>query len=262
MTEYFQLVAAQLLSRLAELKVFISKHNPTVGVLTETVLRDFLATRLPKSVEVAQGFVVGRDGVVSRQVDVIIFDCLDFVPHYRLQDLVVVPADAVLAVIEVKTTIDRRRFHEVIRYFAALPVLPLAKTFLFVYRSNASIKKIARYFNSFRHDGDYQQFDHDTFAGLPDEIISIDPSYALRKDRVIHDEDLIGYASWYYQDAKGTPINALQLFLESLYEHLDRKIGTKLAVPCCPSHSPSDESEAAVKRRCTMSIHAIPLFQA
>lgn len=254
MTEYFQLLGKQLLSRLAELEVFISNHNPTVGVLTETALRDFLSAHLPKSVEVAQGFVMGRDGAVSRQIDIIIFDCLNFVPHYRLRDLVVVPAAAVLAVIEVKTTIDRTKFHEVIRYFKALPALPSAKTFLFVYRSRASIGKIASYFATFKHDGDYQRFDHDTFLDLPDEITSIEPSYDLRKDMVIHDSDSIGYASWYYEDARGTPINALQLFLESLYEHLDSKINTKLAVRLGPL------PEAAPQRSMTC-IHAIDLFE-
>jgi len=109
---------------------------------------------------------------------------------YRVNDIVVVPSESVLAVIEVKTTITKNIFHKVIDYFKSFDYLPNAKTYLFIFNSK-SIDKIGDYFHSYKHEGDYQLFDHDTFQFLPDEITGINESFHLCKDSVITDRDMI-----------------------------------------------------------------------
>jgi len=42
MTNYFELLSLELLNKLNQVKIFIKKHYPTIGVVTEEILRDFL----------------------------------------------------------------------------------------------------------------------------------------------------------------------------------------------------------------------------
>lgn len=223
MSNYFELVSRELLIKLAQVKYFITKHNPTIGVLTEEILRDFLKAHLPNFVCVEQGFIMGNDGMLSKQCDILIYDYLSYAPLYRANDIAVVPPESVIAVIEVKTTVNKAIFHNVIDYFKSFDCLPNAKTYLFIFNSN-SIDKIGGYLRSYKHEGDYHLFDHDTYQYLPDEITGINESFHLRKDSVVTDKDMIGYSSWFYEDSEGSEINALQNFYESVSEVVDSYI--------------------------------------
>jgi hypothetical protein len=261
MNQYFHLTAQQLMTRLAQIRVFVTNHNATIGTLTETALREFLREHLPDSVGVAQGFVLADDDVLSPQMDIVVYDRHRYAPVYRLHDIVILRPEAVLSVIEVKTTITKSIMHDAVRYFRRLPHLPHAQTHLFIYDAK-EIASIGEYLHSYPHEGDWKSFDHDTFQMLPDYVTGIDESYHLRKDMVIHDSDDVGYASWFYEDAGGTQISALQLFLESIYDHLDRRIGTQLIQPQLRDTGQLNAAEQGSGRRNrrTTSIRAIPLF--
>jgi len=259
--QYFHLTAQLLMTRLAQIRVFVTRQNATIGTLTETALREFLREHLPESIGVAQGFVLADEGTLSPQLDIILYDLHRHAPVYRLHDIVIVRPDAVLSVVEVKTTITKQIMHGAVRYFRRLPPLPRAQTHLFIYNAK-SIPRIAEYLLSFPHKGDWKAFDHDTFGLLPDFVTGIEEPYHLRKDIVIRDSDDMGYASWFYEDEEGTQISALQLFLESIYSHLDQELGTQLIRP-----EPKDiewfEPDRVVRKmrdRRTTSVHAIPLF--
>jgi hypothetical protein len=57
-------------------------------------------------------------------------------PVLSSEGVVVVPAEAVIAIIEVKTSINRAGFHEVIRYFQSFQNLRLAaRTYLFMFNA-------------------------------------------------------------------------------------------------------------------------------
>ncbi|MFN8714866.1 MAG: DUF6602 domain-containing protein [Bacteroidota bacterium] len=220
MVNYFKLVSDELLIKLNQTRQFIKKHNPTIGVLTEEILRTFLKTYLPKSVSVEQGFILTENGDISKQCDILIYDSNYYAPFYRINDIVVIPADSVIAVIEVKTTLTKRIFYDVINYFENISQITNAKTYLFVYNS-CNIKNLRDYFHSYRHKRDYQQFDHDTFQLLPDEITGVNYSYHLKKDYVVLDRDTMGYSSYYFEDNEGTEISALQNFYISVYSLIE-----------------------------------------
>lgn len=222
MVDFFKLVSDELLLKLNQTKQFIKKHNPTIGILTEEILRSFLRTYLPKSVSVEQGFILSENGEISKQCDILIYDSNTYAPFYRLNDIVIIPSDSVIAVIEVKTTLTKPIFHNVISYFENISLITRnkAKKYLFVYNS-CEMDKIGSYFHSFKHKGDYQQFDHDTFSLLPDEITGINNSYHLCKDSVIGDRDEFGYSSYYFKNEKGTEISALQNFYISIYSLIE-----------------------------------------
>ncbi|WP_204906455.1 hypothetical protein [Pseudomonas syringae] len=159
-----------------------------------------------------------------------------------------------IAIIEVKTSINRTGFHEVIRYFQSFQSLRLeARTYLFMFNA-PTLGVVSRHFRSFRHPGNYQEFDHDTFQFLPDEITGLDHSYHLQRDMVIHDREAMGYLSYFYEDHEGTAINALERFFLSVYacveRHLPRGLPANLLVPRAAYHSSTP----------SRSIFAIDLF--
>lgn len=223
MSKYFEFVSQELLIKLAQIRCYITKHNPTIGVLTEEIVRSFLKNHLPILVNVEQGFIINSSGKLSKQCDIIIYDSQSFAPLYRVNDIVVVPSESVIAVIEVKTTISKTIFHDVINYFKSFDYLPNAKTFLFIFNSGRK-DNIDYYFHSYPHKGGCQSFDHDTFQCLPDVITGINDSYHFCKDFVITDRDSMGYTYWYFADDEGSDISALQLFFGSVSEHVESYI--------------------------------------
>jgi hypothetical protein len=216
--EYFRLKTEELLNELSQVKTFIKKHNPTIGLLTEEILRKFLTTFLPKGVSVEQGFVVGVNGELSKQIDIIVYDSHRYAPYYRINDIIVIPSSSVIAIVEVKTTVkSKTAFHEIIQYFYSISKQLHYKTskYLFIYNS-ATVGMLDTYFNSFKHPGDYQKFDHDTFQNLPDVITGINSSYHLKKDYVTFESDKMGYTSYNYIDNTDKDISSLELFYKDV----------------------------------------------
>lgn len=233
MSKYFDHVTQQLHSKIQQAKAYITKHNPTTGALAEAVLREFLREHLPCGVGVEEGFIIGPDGWLSKQCDIIIYDSHRFAPFYRAGQLVVVPVESVLAVIEVKTSITKPVFYDVIRYFESFKTVSAEfKTYLFMFNA-PGWERVDMWFHQYPHPGRHKEFDHDTYHWLPDEIVGLDSSYLLRKSYVIIDRDGLGYMSYFYKDQEGSPISALELFFLSVYEVVEVHLGacSKQALP-------------------------------
>lgn len=255
MSHYFDHVSQELHSKIAQAKVYITRHNPSTGALAEAVLRQFLKEHLPGGVGVKQGFIVDSLGNLSRQCDILIYDSHLYAPFYQTGDLAVVPVEAVIAIIEVKTSINKKTFHDVLRYFRDLEKFKLqARTYLFMFNA-PTLETINRNFHSYNHPGDYQSFDHDTFQFLPDEITGLNHSYHLQKDYVVEEWDAVGYLSYFYQDAEGTEINALERFFLSVYATVERYLEAKL-----PPTIQMAPRAAYHSSRASHSIFAIDLF--
>ncbi len=77
-------------------------HGSTVGTEREELFRALLERHVPRRYHVATGFVDGLDP----QFDVLIYDQVDYAPLLRAGNLVVVPPEAVRAVIEIKSTLN------------------------------------------------------------------------------------------------------------------------------------------------------------
>lgn len=91
-------------SKLRRINSF-TNHPTSIGTSHEGILRRFLQQYLPKRFTVSEGFIVGKDDNVSSQCDILIWSSLDYSPYYSDGDFVIVPADSVHAVIEVKTSL-------------------------------------------------------------------------------------------------------------------------------------------------------------
>ena len=94
--------AGELVSQSDRIRTLI-RHRPTTGTYREGLLRSLLQKYLPRRYHVASGFIFGSD----RQLDIIIYDQVEYVPVFREGDLVVVTPDSVRAVIEVKTVLNK-----------------------------------------------------------------------------------------------------------------------------------------------------------
>lgn len=255
MDDYFRLVSNELLLKLSQIKTFVKKHNQTIGILTEEVLRHFLKTYLPKGLSVEQGFIMSKNGELSKQCDILIYDSIRFAPFYRVNDVVIVPVEAVIIVIEVKTTINRTIFNNAIHYFNNIKAISNNKiyTYLFVYNS-CEISKLKVFFDSFPHKSEYKLFDHDTFQSLPDEITGINHSFHLEKDSVVIDRDMMGYSSFFYENEQGVDISALEIFYLSVY----RKVNQYLI--SVDNNNNKNNIEAYFCARILSSYFAIELF--
>lgn len=84
-------------------------HAKTKGDSGEEIVREFLRDRLPKSVGVTSGQVIDATGTLSREIDVIIYDAMHSPMLFSGERAgsVLVPAEAVIAVVEVKFRLRR-----------------------------------------------------------------------------------------------------------------------------------------------------------
>lgn len=109
--ERSRMFAGSLASELDALSLRVRNlvsHTGTVGTYRENLLQSLLRKNLPERYHVATGFIEG----CPRQLDVLIYDRLEYAPLFREQDLVVVPQESARAVIEVKTTLTKAALKE------------------------------------------------------------------------------------------------------------------------------------------------------
>jgi hypothetical protein len=75
------------------------EHAPTVGSYREDLLRALIQRHIPRRFHAATGFIDG----CPNQLDILIYDQIEYAPLFRLEDLAVVPPEAVRAIVEVKS---------------------------------------------------------------------------------------------------------------------------------------------------------------
>ncbi|SMG51635.1 DUF6602 domain-containing protein [Sphingobacterium psychroaquaticum] len=109
---YYGSLAEELKIKSDKISLLVS-HGQTVGNYREFILRDLLRKYLPSMFSVATGFIEG----FSRQLDIIIYDSLNFSPTFSEGDLVVIQQEAVRAVIEVKTNLNATNLFEALEMF-------------------------------------------------------------------------------------------------------------------------------------------------
>jgi hypothetical protein len=90
-----------------------NNHWLTDGEWKESVLRSFLRRHLPKNVEIGRGFIITNEKP-SSQIDVLIYDSTKPL-LFQDGDLVFVTPDAVLGIIEVKTSLTQTTFNTSLR---------------------------------------------------------------------------------------------------------------------------------------------------
>ena len=83
------------------------RHQQSVGTHREGLLKSYFREVLPQGIAVDSGFVYGYDPhAPSRQLDILIWDATNHAAVFRTSDFVIVPPEAVVAAISVKSGLD------------------------------------------------------------------------------------------------------------------------------------------------------------
>ena len=89
-------------------------HPGMKGDGSEEILRRFLRKHLPKGLEIGKGQIIDHTGRQSRQCDVVVYNPLRAPTFAQSDNHQVFPAEGVVAVIEVKTTLRRADSAEIV----------------------------------------------------------------------------------------------------------------------------------------------------
>lgn len=102
---YYKSLSSELESLKNRVRNFIhDSHWQTDGEWKESVLRSILLRNIPETVRIGRGFIVKKD-YASTHIDVLIYRH-DTPVFFRDGDLVFIPPEGVLGIIEVKTSLN------------------------------------------------------------------------------------------------------------------------------------------------------------
>jgi hypothetical protein len=118
--EFFERVEDTMLARFRE--AGFVKHAGDRGENREVILREFLATHLPKKYAVTKGEVVTKAGEQGHSADVIIYDAPSC-PVLFIEQTAVVPIEGVYGIIEVKSRLSKAEFLDAARKIEAFKKL-------------------------------------------------------------------------------------------------------------------------------------------
>lgn len=102
-----------------------NNHSKIKGDRVEEHVREFLRQRLPQSVGVTSGEIIDANGKRSREVDVIVYDAMNS-PLLFAGDTagsILVPAEAVIAAVEVKSKLRSEHVSELITHCRSIKSL-------------------------------------------------------------------------------------------------------------------------------------------
>lgn len=158
--EYFESFAEEIASKFGRLKHLIEQHNPTQGDYHEEILRTVLRNFLSKRFSVKKGFIYAGPGAdqISKQIDLIIVDENTPTAYiFQEGDFAIVTPEAVVAVMEVKTTLNKSKdFVESLKNISrAKSLTRFANKYpanltgvIFAYRGTAGDRKIDNWFKN------------------------------------------------------------------------------------------------------------------
>ena len=92
--------------------IILDHHWGEEGRYKEVILAEVIRNRLPNNVSVGTGFIINGEDI-STQIDIIVFRN-DIPLVFRQGDFVIVPAESVLGIIEVKTKHDQYQLRDAI----------------------------------------------------------------------------------------------------------------------------------------------------
>ena len=248
--EYYRSKAECLLTQINDGREFLSHHKPSLGFWGEHLLRGFLCENLPNDVKVTQGFVTldedfdsirqklyfltnkKEDDVeyvfsdsISPQCDIILYRN-NVVKSFSEID--VVNAKDVVCVIEVKCSINRKGFKDVLSKFKRLSEMGVQNKYIFIYNA-PKYDTLMSYFYPKQDkmndevivdDGANALYDHGDETYLPSVIIGVNRDYLLCQDLIIGEPDKYGYVAYRLTKEKAN-LSCLQLFLSSLFQVIE-----------------------------------------
>lgn len=130
-------------SLINEMRIRI-QHNLEDGKYREYLVKRILSKIVPSKYEITNGFVIDSDNNKSEEMDIIIYD-KSYVPPFFDETYTVVPIEAVIAVIQVKTTLTWSELKSSIDNLNSIDNLKAKIGGKIVSASNASIVEEKRF---------------------------------------------------------------------------------------------------------------------
>lgn len=158
--EYFESFAEEIASKFGRLKHLVERHNPTQGDYHEEILRVVLRNFLSKRFSVKKGFIYAgpNPDQISRQIDIIIIDENSPTAYiFQEGDFAIVAPEAVVAVVEVKTTLNKSKdfIESLENIYRAKSLMNFANKYpanltgiLFAYRGTVGDKRMDNWFRN------------------------------------------------------------------------------------------------------------------
>jgi hypothetical protein len=184
MSDLAQLMQARFRQLLVDFELTFSAeqipHAGERGRLLEETLRTFLGSALPNRIGVGSGQIVAAlEREPSNQVDIVLYDALNYPLLLSEGSFQLFPNEAVLAVIEVKSTLNKRFLNQGVENIASSKALgkfpegthPATLGVLFSYRTSWK-RPVTLFRNLCRSVGANQGY-------APDLICSLEPGFLL-----------------------------------------------------------------------------------
>ncbi len=130
-------------SLINEMRIRI-QHNLEDGKYREYLVKRILSKIVPSKYEITNGFVIDSDNNKSDEMDIIIYD-KSYVPPFFDETYTVVPIEAVIAIIQVKTTLTWSELKSSIDNLNSIDKLKAKIGGKIVSASNASIVEEKRF---------------------------------------------------------------------------------------------------------------------
>lgn len=223
-----------LIKKMIEARKLFAKHKPSIGYVGELLLRQVLKNLLPKGYEICQGFILNKtiinEDKLSSQCDIIIFRKQNGSVAYSIGELKVINASYVVAIIEVKSSLNKDSFLKTLEAFEKLQEIRVKQKFVFVF-GKVSRRSLRRWFFQYRipkncNDEfgvmDVELYDWSDIEWLPKSILSLESHNLFLLDH-LQDEnnDYVGYASYKITDKTNVEISCLQEFLANMMDLLN-----------------------------------------
>ena len=180
-TEYFADVAEELKRKSDRVRFNFKTHRPSAGDNREAIVANFLVEHLPKSFGVGTGLILSKDGLFSKQADIVVVDHMRNAPLYSSLPEKIWLVESVYALLEVKTTLSPkdisdsitkcRRFKTLSRAFADVPSKPPISDSLFaIWAFEAPSAETVKE-NFAKAIKDVPRFEQPDFIVVPDSLI-------------------------------------------------------------------------------------------
>ena len=125
--KYYEGITQQLRTEVELINSLITTHQGLKGTGNENALRELLTEFLPRRFAVDTGMIVDNKGKTSRQIDLVIYDALEYPALFSMAGVHLFPIDNVYATIEVKTTLDTKSAKEAIQNIRSVQELELVR---------------------------------------------------------------------------------------------------------------------------------------
>jgi hypothetical protein len=228
--DYLATFSDELLAKSRRIDYLI-RHTGTVGTYREELLRSTIRQLLPTRYQVSTGFLENS----PRQLDVLVWDAERYAPLFREQDVVVVPSEAVRAIVEVKTTLNTSALDEALDILYEVmrveqPAIPVFKgifAFESEYKSDVAIaERIRTFHNSLQADGHISRQHRYLMQGITAVCVP-HHNYVFQRYVLMEDENTFPQPQLFSLQPEWPGDVRTAAFLSQLLSHLDIEPGPK-----------------------------------